>query len=99
MATIYTARWKSHECATRDLSIPEVGLYFRDENKIVRTQISSLYAFLTLTPRIDLHSPPCYLNFCALYETPGCTYRLIHVDKGFVHLNKLWVLSQHLSMN
>ena len=40
-ATIYRARWKSHECPTRDLSISEVVPYFSDENKIVSTQISS----------------------------------------------------------
>ncbi len=82
MAMIYRALWKSHECPTGDLSIPEVGPYLSDENKIVPTQISSLYAFLTLAPRIGLHSAPCYLHFCALYETGGCTYRLIHVEKG-----------------
>ena len=78
---IYRARWKSHECPTRDLSIPEVGPYFSDENKIVPTQISSLYAFLTLAPNLDVYSAPYDLHFCALYETPGCTYRLIHVYK------------------
>ena len=99
MAMIYRAPWKPHECPTGELSIPEVLPYLCDENKIVPTQISSLYAFLTLTPTLDVHSAPCYLHFCALYETPGCTYRLIHVDKGFVCLNKFWVLSQHLSKN
>ena len=73
MATIYGARWKSHECPTRALSIPEVLPCLSDENNIVPTQISSLYAFLTLTPTLDVHSAPCYLHFCALYETPGCT--------------------------
>ena len=82
MAMIYRAPWKSHECPTRALSIPEVEPYLCDENKIVPTQISSLYAFLTLTPTLDVHSAPCYLHFCALYETPGCTYRLIHVVEG-----------------
>ena len=96
---IYRAIWKSHEYPTRDLSIPEVVPYLCDENKIAPTQISSLYAFLTLAPSLDVHSAPCYLHFCALYETPGCTYQLIHVDKGFVCLNKSWVLSQHLSKN
>ena len=48
MAMIYRAPWKSHECPTRALSIPEVESYLCDENKIVPTQISSLYAFLTL---------------------------------------------------
>ena len=96
---IYRARWKSHECPTRDLSIPEVEPYLCDENKIAPTKISSLYAFLTSAPSFNVHSAPCYLHFCALYETPGCTYRLIHVDKGFVCLNKSWVLSQNLSKN
>ena len=47
-AMIYGARWKSHECPTRALNIPEVEPYLCDENKIAPTQISSLYAFLTL---------------------------------------------------
>ena len=70
---IYGARWKSHECPTRALSIPEVLPCLSDENKIVPTQIPSLYAFLTLAPSLDVHSAPCYLNFYAFYETPGCT--------------------------
>ena len=82
MAMIYRAPWKSHECPTRALSIPEVVPYLSDENIIAPTQISSLYAFLTLTLSFDVHSAPCYMHFCAPYETPGCTYRLIHVDKG-----------------
>ena len=65
MAMIYRAHWKSHECPTRALSIPEVEPYLCDENKIVPTEISSLYAFLTLTPTLDVHSAPCYLHFCA----------------------------------
>ena len=72
-AMIYGARWKSHECPTRALSIPEVLPCLSDENKIVPTQIPSFYAFLTLAPSLSLHSAPCYLHFCALYETPGCT--------------------------
>ena len=32
MAMIYRAIWKSHECPTRDLSIPEVLSYLSDEN-------------------------------------------------------------------
>ena len=96
---IYGARWKSHECPTRALSIPEVLPCLSDENKIVPTQISSLYAFLTLAPSLSLHSAPCHLHFCALYETPGCTYRLIHVVEGLVCLNKCSVLWQHLSKN
>ena len=80
---IYGARWKSHECPTRELSIPEVLPYLSDESKIAPTQISSLYAFLTLAPGLGLHSAPCYLHFYAFYETPGCTQRLIHVDKGW----------------
>ena len=72
-AMIYGARWKSHECPTRALSIPEVLPCLSDENKIVPTQIPSLYAFLTLAPSLDVHSAPCYLNFYAFYETPGCT--------------------------
>ena len=72
-AMIYGARWKSHECPTRALSIPEVLPCLSDENKIVPTQIPSLYAFLTLAPSLDVHSAPCYLHFYAFYETPGCT--------------------------
>ena len=64
---------KSHECPTRALSIPEVLPCLSDENKIVPTQIPSLYAFLTLAPSLDVHSAPCYLHFYAFYETPGCT--------------------------
>ena len=48
MAMIYRAPWKSHECPTRDLSIPEAGRYLRDENTMVPTKVSGLYAFLTL---------------------------------------------------
>ena len=58
MAMIYRAPWKPHECPTGELSIPEVLPYLCDENKIVPTQISSLYAFLTLTPTLDVHSAP-----------------------------------------
>ena len=72
-AMIYGARWKSHECPTRALSIPEVLPCLSDENKIVPTQISSLYAFLTLAPSLSLHSAPCYLHFYIFYDTPGCT--------------------------
>ena len=72
-ATIYAARWKSRECPTRALGIPEVLPCLSDENKIVPTQIPSLYAFLTLAPSLDVHSAPCYLHFYAFYETPGCT--------------------------
>ena len=72
-ATIYRARWKSHECPIRALSIPEVLPYLSDENKIAHTQISSLYAFLPLAPGLGLHSAPYYLHFYAFYETPGCT--------------------------
>ena len=60
---IYGARWKSHECSARALSIPEVLPYLSDENKIIPTQISSLYAFLTLAPSLDVHPAPCYLHF------------------------------------
>ena len=70
---IYGARWKSHECPTRALNIPEVLPYLSDENKIVPTQISSLYAFRTLALSLDVHSAQCYLHFYAFYETPGCT--------------------------
>ena len=73
MAMIYRAPWKSHECPTRALSIPEMLPYLSDEIKIVPTQILSLYAFLTLAPSLDVHSAPCYLHFYAFYETPGCT--------------------------
>ena len=73
MAMIYRAPWKSHECPTGDPGIPEVEPYLCDENKIVPTQISSLYAFLTLAPSLDVHSAPCYLHFYAFNETPGCT--------------------------
>ena len=98
-AIIYGARWKSHECSTRALSIPEVLPCFSDENKIVPTQIPSLYAFLTLAPSLSLNSAACYLDFCALYETPGCTYRLIHVDKCFECLNQSSVLSLTMTKN
>ena len=67
-AMIYGARWKSHECPTRALSIPEVLPCLSDENKIVPTQIPSLYAFLTLAPSLDVHSAPCYLHFYVFYE-------------------------------
>ena len=73
MATVYRARWKSHECPTRDLSIPEVVPYLSDENKIAPTQISRLHAFLTLAPSHDVHSAPCHLHFYAFYETPEFT--------------------------
>ena len=96
---IYGARWKSHECPTRALSISEVLPCLSDENKIVPTQIPSLYAFLTLPPGLGLHSAPCYLDFCALYETPGCTYRLIHLDKCFECLNQSSVLSLKMTKN
>ena len=96
---IYGARWKSHECPTRALSIPEVLPCLSDENKIIPTQIPSLYAFLTLAPSLSLHSAPCHLHFCALYETPGCTYRLIHVDKCFECLNQSSVLSLKMTKN
>ena len=98
-AMIYGARWKSHECPTRALGIPEVLPCFSDENKIVPTQIPSLYAFLTLAPSLSLNSAACYLDFCALYETPGCTYRLIHVDKCFECLNQSSVLSLTMTKN
>ena len=48
---------------TRALSIPEVLPCLSDENKIVPTEIPSLYAFLTLAPSLDVHSAPCYFNF------------------------------------
>ena len=48
MAMIYRAPWKSHECPTGDLSIPEVEPYLCDENKIVPTGVTKLYAFLIL---------------------------------------------------
>ena len=70
-----------------------------DEDKIVPTQIPSLYAFLTLAPSLDVHSAACYLNFYAFYETPGCTWRLIHVDKCFVCLNQSSVLSLKMTKN
>ena len=56
MAMIYRAPWKSHECPTGDLSIPEVEPYLCDENKIAPTQISSLYAFLTLAHKPWKHT-------------------------------------------
>ena len=49
-AIIYGARWKSHECPTGALSISEELPCLSDENKIVPTEIPSLYAFLTLPP-------------------------------------------------
>ena len=47
-AMIYRAPRKSHECPTRDLSIPEAGRYLRYENTMVPTKVPGLYAFLTL---------------------------------------------------
>ena len=99
MAMIYRAPWKPHECPTGELSIPEVLPCLSDENKIVPTQIPSLYAFLTLAPSLDVHSAPYYLNFYAFYETPGCTWRLIHVDKCFECLNQSSVLSLTMTKN
>ena len=45
---IYRAHWKSYECPTIDVSIPEVGWYLCDENKMVPTGVTKLYAFLIL---------------------------------------------------
>ena len=73
MAMIDRAPWKSHEYPTGDLSISEVEPYLCDETKIAPTKISSLYAFLTLAPTLDVHSAPCYLRFYAFHETPECT--------------------------
>ena len=92
MAMIYRAPWKSHECPTRDMSIPEVGRYLSDENRMAPTKVWSLYAFLTLVHKSRPSTSFIYQHLCALYETPGCTYRLIHVVEGLVCLNKCSVL-------
>ena len=42
---IYGARWKSHECPIRELSIPEVVPYLSDENKILPTQFRASMPF------------------------------------------------------
>ena len=92
MAMIYRAYWKSHECLTRDLSIPAVGKYLSDENTMVPLKVPGLYAFLTLAHKWRSSSAPYDQHLCALYKTPGCTYRLIHVVEGLVCLNKCSVL-------
>ena len=99
MAMIYRAPWKSHECPTRALSIPEVEPYLCDENKIVPTQISSLYAFLTLAPTLGCSFSSMLSAFlCSLWNTR----MYITIDscgESFVCLNKSWVLSQTLTKN
>ena len=95
----YWAHWKSHECPTRDLSISALGRYLCDENIMAPTIVWSLHAFLTLVHKSRPSTSFIYQHLCALYETPGCTYRLIHVVEGLVCLNKCSVLWQHLSKN
>ena len=63
------------------------------------TIVWSLHAFLTLVHKSRPSTSFIYQHLCALYETPGCTYRLIHVVEGLVCLNKCSVLWQHLSKN
>ena len=48
MAMIYRAPWKSHECPTEDLSIPEVEPYLCDKKIMVPKGVTKLYAFLIL---------------------------------------------------
>ena len=95
----YGAHWKSHECPTRDLSISALERHLCDENRMAPTIVWSLYAFLTLVHKSRPSTSFIYQHLCALYETPGCTYRLIHVVEGLVCLNKCSVLWQHLSKN
>ena len=96
---IYGAHWKSHECPSRDLSISALERYLCDENIMVTTKVWSLYAFLTLVHKSRPSTSFIYQHLCALYETPGCTYRLIHVVESLVCLNKCSVLSQPVSKN
>ena len=99
ISIIYGAHWKSHECPSRDLSISALERYLCDENRMAPTIVWSLYAFLTLVHKSRPSTSFIYQHLCALYETPGCTYRLIHVVEGLVCLNKCSVLWQHLSKN
>ena len=99
ISIIYGAHWKSHECPSRDLSISALERYLCDENIMAPTIVWSLHAFLTLVHKSRPSTSFIYQHLCALYETPGCTYRLIHVVEGLVCLNKCSVLWQHLSKN
>ena len=99
ISIIYGAHWKSHECPSRDLSISALERYLCDENRLAPTIVWSLHAFLTLVHKSRPSTSFIYQHLCALYETPGCTYRLIHVVEGLVCLNKCSVLWQHLSKN
>ena len=99
ISIIYGAHWKSHECPSRDLSISALERYLCDENIMAPTIVWSLHAFLTLVHKSRPSTSFIYQHLCALYETPGCTYRLIHVVEGLVYLNKCSVLWQHLSKN
>ena len=94
---IYGARWKSHECPTRALSIPEVLPCLSDENKIVPTQISSLYAFLTLAPSLSFHSAPCY---CCAWHTNACYYfTLLLVTRACISLFSLPTVTMLLELS
>ena len=88
ISIIYGAHWKSHECPSRDLSISALERYLCDENIMAPTIVWSLHAFLTLVHKSRPSTSFIYQHLCALYETPGCTYRLIHVVEGLVWLNK-----------
>ena len=87
ISIIYGAHWKSHECPSRDLSISALERYLCDENIMAPTIVWSLHAFLTLVHKSRPSTSFIYQHLCALYETPGCTYRLIHVVEGLVCLN------------
>ena len=50
---IYRADWKSHECPTIDLSIPEVGGYLSDEKAMVPTSLNSQCFFLLRLPSVE----------------------------------------------
>ena len=55
MATIYRARWKSHDCVTGDLRISKVGPYFRDQYITAPKIIMVLYVNLALSSSLGLH--------------------------------------------
>ena len=99
ISIIHGAHWKSHECPTRDLSISVLGRYLCDENRMAFTKVWSLYSFLTLVNKSRPSTSFIYQHMCALYEAPGCTYRLIRVVEGLVCLNKCSVLLQPSSKN
>ena len=99
ISVIYGAHWKSHECPTKDLSISALERYLCDEKRMAPMIVWSLHAFLTLVHKSRPSTSFIYQHLCALYETPGCTYRLIHVVEGLVCLNKCSVLLRPSSKN